>query len=264
MKEKLLTAIFLAPLFLYAQQPYTINWAAAPKNPVPFSYTSNHYGYSGKIKSCTEAWNSMSILRSFDENGLQQTALYNMGSTENHRFEYQPGSRQMTKLQEEAGRKLLFTQLFNEKNQLTSSGYTESQQYFFVYNDKGLLAEKQFPSGKSVTKYTYNEAGQLIKEELYRDTALATVYTYQYKTVNKLLEVSCTTLYKASGTKYLHKEIYNAAGMLVKEITEDEERTHSYQLDAAGNWINKKTAFKNLASKTVINKEWNRKIEYWP
>ena len=52
-------------------------------------------------------------------------------------------------------------------------------------------------------------------------------------------------------------------GDLVKEITEDEERSHSYQLDAAGNWITNKTAFKNLVSKPVINKEWIRKIAYW-
>lgn len=263
MKEKVLTALFLVPAFLYAQQHYTITWSTAPKNPAPFSYSSNHYGYSGKVKSLTEEWNGMSIYRSFDENGLQQTAIYKMGITETSTFEYKPESRQMTKLQEESGRKILFTQNFNEKNQITSSGYTETQQYFFTYNDKGLVAEKQFPSGKSVTKYTYNDAGQLIKEELFRDTALATVYSYQYKTVNNQLEVSCTTLYKSSGTKYFHKEFYNAAGMLVKEITEDEERTHSYQLDAAGNWITKKTAFKNLVSKTVINKEWIRKIAYW-
>lgn len=263
MKEKILTALFLVPAFLYAQQHYAINWPTAPKNPVPFSYTSNHYGYSGKVKSITEEWNSMSIYRSFNESGLQQTAIYKMGSTETNTFEYKPESRQITKLQEEGGRKILFTQIFNEKNQLTSTGYTQTQQYLFTYNDKGLVAEKKVPSGKSVTKYTYNDAGQLIKEEIFRDTALATLYTYQYKTVNNQLEVSCTTLYKSSGTKYFHKEFYNAAGILVKEITEDEERTHTYQLDAAGNWITKKTAFKNLVSKAVISKEWIRKIEYW-
>jgi YD repeat-containing protein len=260
------TGLFLLivlPVLLQAQQHYTVNWAVCPKNPVAFTYTSNHYAYAGKVKSLKEEWGSMHLERSFDEAGLQQTGVSNVLGNEITTFQYKPEQQQLVKIQEAGGTTISTVQTLNEKMQVVRSSTGAAQQYNFLYNEKGLLAEKRFPGGSAVTRYFYNEAGQLQKEALYRDTLLTIEYTYEYKKTNTLLEVTCTTLYKSSGTREVHKEFYNSSGMLVKEITAEEERTYEYQLDASGNWITKKTSFKNRSSKSVISKDSKRTILYW-
>ena len=150
----------------------------------------------------------------------------------------------------------------HEKNQLTESSYTSSQKDSFSYNDKGLFAEKLYPS-KAITKYEYNAAGKLIKEESFREGNLTMLITYTYAQVNDQLAITCTTEYKASGSKDVHKEFYNANGLPVKELTEDEERTFTYQLDASRNWTLRTTVFKNLKTKSIFSRVVNRKIEYY-
>ena len=262
MKLYLFTGLLLSSLLCTAQQHYTINWAQAPKNPIAFNYTANHFALQGKIKSVTESWDNMSFYRSFLENGLLQNTLYKLGSTEANNYTYKLAEGLIIKEQEDAGRKTVFTQKLNEKNQLTESSYTNDQKYRFSYNDKGLFSEKEYPS-KAILKYEYNAAGQLSKEENFREGNLTSLITYAYAKVNDQLVITCTTEYKTSGDKYVHKEFYNTNGLLVKEITADEERTFSYQLDISGNWILRTTVFKNLKTKSQISRVTNRKIEYY-
>lgn len=262
MKLHLFTSLLLSSLLCTAQQHYTINWQQAPKNPIAFNYTANHFALQGKIKSVTESWDNMSFYRSFLENGLLQNTQYKLGGTEVNNYTYKLAEGLIIKEQEDAGRKTVFTQKLNEKNQLTESSYSSDQKYSFSYNDKGLFSEKEYPS-KATTKYEYNAAGQLTKEGNYREGNLTILNTYTYTQVNGQLVITCATEYKASGDKDAHKEFYNTNGLLVKEITADEERTFSYQLDASGNWISRTTVFKNLKTKSIINRVITRKIEYY-
>lgn len=262
MKLHLFTGLLLSSLLCTAQQHYTINWAQTPKNPIAFNYTANHFALQGKVKSVTESWDNMSFYRAFLENGFLQNTLYKLGGTETNNYTYNLPEGLILKEQEDAGRKIVFTQTLNEKNQLTESSYSSDQKYRFSYNDKGLFSEKEYPS-KAILKYEYNAAGQLNKEENYREGNLTSLITYTYAQVNGQLVVTCTTEYKTSGDKYAHKEFYNANGLLVKEITADEERTFSYQLDASGNWISRTTVFKNLKTKSIINRVITRKIVYY-
>ncbi len=262
MKLYLFTGLLFSSLLCTAQQHYTINWAQAPKNPIAFNYTANHFALQGKIKSVTETWGDMSTYKVFNENGLLQNTVFKMGGTEVNNYTYNPAEGLIIKEQEQAGRKTVFTQKLNEKNQLTESSYSSAQKDSFSYNDKGFFSVKQYPS-KAITKYEYNAAGQLIKEENYREGNLTLSISYNYALVNGQLVITCATEYKTSGDKYVHKEFYNTNGLLVKEITEDEERTFSYRLDISGNWILKTTIFKNLKTKSLITRVSTRQIEYY-
>jgi len=177
---------------VWAQKHYTVMRAEAPKNPVPFEYTANHFGLKGKVKTTTATWERISNeYMEFDTTGLLQldnfkSLQYSFKSVKKFNYNLSAG----TKIKEEDvygnGNWTSVKQKFNTAGQIIESDVWYGRpRHLFIYTDKGLLAEKKSYEGYdqyTKEKYEYNTAGQIVKDESYsKEGNLESRKTYQYQ-----------------------------------------------------------------------------------
>lgn len=272
--------LFVASMFFFfqvsAQKHYTVIWAEAPKNPIPFEYTANHFGLKGKVKTTTETWERISnVYREFDNTGLLlidnfKSLQYSFSSAKKFKYELSAGT--MVKEEETYGngKWTSIKQKFNTAGQIIESDVWYGRpRHLFIYTDKGLLAEKKSYEGYDQytrEKYEYNTVGQLVKDESYsKEGNLESRKTYQYQKKNNQLVINYLAEYFKNGNseKISWVETYDAKGLLIKLTTSDSETLYSYQLDSTGNWTTKNGETKNLKTGITTTERGSRKIEYY-
>jgi len=264
-----------------AQKQYDINWVEAPKNPNAFAFTCNHFGLKGKVSSAIKETSTKdsSWYKWFDKAGfLTATSVSGrMGGvgdmvTEMTYFKYNWATGVMTK-QPGDGTKPKQTQKINAAGQIIETLLINASSLYkttFLYNDKGLLNEKQYVNNRKnrhhldtvITRYEYNFAKQVVKEEQLENGKLISLISYQYKKNMNQLVINYTKEFLQEGNKQSCTEIWDVNGLLIKEVTAYDERIYEYDRDAVGNWISMTITFKDKNSISTSEKTYKRTLVY--
>ena len=305
----LLSVVLISP-GLKAQGTESINWTEHPLHPVPFPYTANHMKLKGKVKEMKETVIGEKIIKykyEFNTDGYlkkrtdsvsgkyagyveyKDTVFYNIqGQQDVIEVKSVQGNNTRSLLSFKNGKLVKkgvfgsFSTIAGSSLQLKDSMIHEVTAY--NYNEKELLSKITYSdaafSNRRVDDFTYNEAGQLIKQEQKRDKYekgwVQNIWTDIKKGVDIYLdEISYEkdgALLKVQIKKQLNNtgsikiiEVYDKDGLLVKRNQEsiNQETTYQYSFDSNNNWILRRETVKNGVSGKETVKYTYRIISYY-
>lgn len=271
-----------------AQRVQVVDWVNNPFHPVPYSYTTNHFKLSGKVKSMSEMWTDeysggkMTMIKfEFSPEGEIRSQRYSSGGKETRVtlykdtiYSYNPQGFTVKEASTFNGETTntdinYFRNLITVKTLFagTTTLYEKSVTKY-THNDKGLLTEySNYDLGKQGTreKYEYNTTGQLVKSTLYfsGDKPYSSKEIV-YKKEGKLLVVS--TWYRfTSGNDYEIIDVFNESGLLIKSSkpSDKKETIYEYTLDKNSNWTKRVQTEKNLVTGTQKVSTRYRTVGYY-
>ncbi|MCK7589678.1 hypothetical protein M0G43_03755 [Subsaxibacter sp. CAU 1640] len=214
MKQLALALLCAINLTAFSQQ---VDWVNAPMNPIAFAYKLEHFQLKGDVAY----YNG----RHFDTNGLM-VSLSNYADYADYFYEN-------GKLAEDSN---------GSRYNFNDQGYISYRKnYTYEYDSKGYLTAEIYQSllsGKKVetiTRYSYDTNNRLIKKENFTGDKSNYYYTYVYKKVDDILQV---TEERFEGTVSKWKTYYefkNGRKILAKENNSDIVTKIEYKFDSKGN-----------------------------
>ena len=228
----LITLMYCCSFSFYAQSQMT------PKNPIAFKYLNRHHDLKGNILSVTEISGDRKTHKEFDKTGHLIKDIPNITISTNG-IEYTYDSVLRTITTKEAN--LLYFYQTNVSKDVTHRYKQYKDKLSNIYTYKGSLIQRDSSAeGYGYKDYSYNEKGQVIKEQRYnKANMLESVYEFAYSLGNNQLTVTTVLYNKAmQKTSEWQSVYYYEKGNLVKEVYTDTQAvsTIDYTVDTKGNW----------------------------
>lgn len=292
-----------------AQGIQSIHWTENPLYPVPFPYTLNHMKLNGNVKEIKETHIGEKVFKyiyQFNVDGKLKRRTDSVSGKQSGYVEYKdtvfyntPGQQDLIEVsffEDKEKRsllsfnngKLLKRSIFSNYSSITGSALKQKDSMLFdptrySYDDKGLLSHitysKNFVQHRT-EKFTYNEAGQLIRREdkwdKYEKGFVGNVWmdikkgediyleeiTYEHD--GDLLKVTISKAYNKTGIVNI-VEFYDTNSLISKRIDETgkKETTYQYTFDSNKNWILRTEASKDILSGKETKKYTHRIISYY-
>lgn len=234
----LLITIFMA-INGFAQ---TIDWAKAPRNPVPFAYTANHFGYNGNVALASDGY----TVRQFSKDGLLEREYQAKNLTE---YVYDE-NKNLTGLYvyKDYGEQVSLTLVkFHYKDGKligTQSSHNSGDEHkqLFQYNSKGLLSVITKHQGDTIKSFEYDEAGRLIvmKDRSWGSLNMAFDFRYAYQQQKDMLKISLTSKNIKEPNKPADTYIYYYNKQGLESETPDFKKIKT---DAKGNILNDRFSY---------------------
>lgn len=266
MKSLLTLVLLTLSSGLVAQPDQRIKKAFAPKNPIAFSYTIEHFGLKGKVKSFTETSEGDPYYKdslAFDNKGYIKKHVMQRSGRSIEQFKYNLTARQFIMENIQDGEKMVYTQKLNQQGEVTESSIGKNYKITHLYNNKGLVTEKKETNSKSYTRYEYNENGQLIREILLNSDTIWSLQSYQYLQENNMLLITLTQELRSTGEKLIYKYTYDSNGLLKNEVNNYAEVNYTYELDKMGNWISMIIDTYDPKTEKTETETWRRVFIYY-
>ncbi len=171
-----------------------IDWANAPRNPVAFPYTTNHFGYKGDVALVSDGH----TVRQFNKDGLLERELQGKNLTE---YVYEAdktlvGMYVYKNYDEQVSLTLVKFHYKDGKLIGTQSSYNggDDHKQLFEYNGKGLLSAITTHQGDTIKAFEYDQAGRLsyMKDQSWGSLGMVYEFRYTYQQQKDWLKLSIT------------------------------------------------------------------------
>lgn len=242
--KKIITLILVSFMAIngFAQ---TKDWATKPRNPIPFAYTTNHFGYQGNVALVSDGYkvqqfNKDGLLEKEAENGDLTEYVYDANNMLTGIYVYKKYGEQVR----------LYLVKFHYKNgkligtQTSDNNYVDGNDHkqLFLYNNKGLLSAITKHKGDTIKTFEYDEAGKIVymKDRSWGTLKMAYDLHFAYQQQKDILKLSVTI----KNTKEPSKAVTTQAFYYNKQGLESETSDFTkIKTDAKGNLLNDRFAY---------------------
>lgn len=162
---------------------YSIDWSNAPLNPIPISYTWDHFNIKGNVLEKSGKYNFYYFTK---EGKLTEIKAYDIEN-----FKYDKEGNLEHKLVDKT--KTMTKYVCDSKGRVVKSVLSNGNTTKYTYNEKGLFTQSENDKTSEIFhKYSYDKMGRVITHEEFMRGSLQNVTTYSYKKSGKNLEVVIT------------------------------------------------------------------------